>query len=332
MKLTSPDLAARWCLDLLHAEWQREAISRVPPARCAAPASTRARGPIDARIRRWLGETGRGPQGPGAAETHDDIDTTWLDSGKTGKDEERTGTYHSTGTHSQDTGLELALETPGASGVLSGSTFAPSWGAKRGSQPALVVPAGAAFPAREACAQRPGEPGDDGLQGPADPAPARRPREPLADNDSREAGEPSAAGAARSEREAPLEILVVEDDGANRRLVKAILGAAGHRLTFAGDGVEAVELAARHSYSLILMDYQMPRMDGLAAARWIRSSRTGSWRAPIVGLTAFSAMDDQQRWLAAGMDHVLHKPIDPVALEQAVRRWARRPGSDGVES
>ena len=91
----------------------------------------------------------------------------------------------------------------------------------------------------------------------------------------------------------------------------------------AGDGVEAVEAASREAFDLILMDVQMPNMDGLTATRRIRAaSLPGGRQPPIVAMTANVMPDQVARCLEAGMDDHIGKPIDPSKLLQVLGRWS----------
>ncbi len=105
-------------------------------------------------------------------------------------------------------------------------------------------------------------------------------------------------------------ILLVEDEPINREIVEAMLADAGLLVEFAPDGAVAVELAAGKAYDLILMDMQMPRMDGLEATRRIRAMPCNA-ATPIVALTANAFDDDRARCLEAGMVGFVSKPIDP---------------------
>ena len=136
---------------------------------------------------------------------------------------------------------------------------------------------------------------------------------------------PAAAGpspAAPREVPAPapgVRVLLVEDNPVNQEFALAVLRSIACTTTVVGDGEKAVEHVRRHSTDLILMDCQMPVMDGYEATRCIRAMGV---RAPIVALTA-NAMDvDRQRCVAAGMDDVLVKPIQPAELRAAVARLA----------
>lgn len=115
-------------------------------------------------------------------------------------------------------------------------------------------------------------------------------------------------------------ILVVEDDWMNREVICELLGEiVGFEVDLAHDGEQAVDFAARNPYALILMDVQMPVLDGLAATRRIRSV-AGRW-FPIIALTANAFAEDRSRCLAAGMDDFIAKPVDPDILFTTVLRW-----------
>jgi len=115
--------------------------------------------------------------------------------------------------------------------------------------------------------------------------------------------------------ERPLEILVAEDNFVNQQVVRHILEREGHAVTFANNGREAVEAVAVHRYDVVLMDVQMPVLDGYEATVEIRNreeSRGG--RLPIIALTAHAMRGDNERCLGAGMDAYVTKPIQVAAL------------------
>jgi signal transduction histidine kinase/ActR/RegA family two-component response regulator len=116
-----------------------------------------------------------------------------------------------------------------------------------------------------------------------------------------------------------LQILLAEDNRVNQHLARRLLERMGHHVTLAENGQLAVAAAARQAFDLILMDVQMPEMDGLEATAHIRSTElvTGS-HVPILALTAHVMKGDREKCLAAGMDAYLPKPLDPVALAATI--------------
>ncbi len=127
-------------------------------------------------------------------------------------------------------------------------------------------------------------------------------------------------------------ILLAEDNEINQMVATEILTQAGYRCQIAQDGKEAVEAVAKHRYDLVLMDCQMPEMDGFDATRAIRkaeqenpSDRAGA-RLPIIALTANALKGDRERCMEAGMDDYLSKPIDPGRLILTIQTHLARPG------
>jgi PAS domain S-box-containing protein len=118
-------------------------------------------------------------------------------------------------------------------------------------------------------------------------------------------------------------VLVAEDNAVNRRLLVTMLEKHGHSVAVAHDGREALDRFAERRFDLILMDVQMPEMDGLVATVAIRQQESPSGRhVPIVALTAHAMTGDRERCLAAGMDDYLPKPIRYQALEQLIEELA----------
>jgi signal transduction histidine kinase len=116
-------------------------------------------------------------------------------------------------------------------------------------------------------------------------------------------------------------ILVAEDSEVNQTVVRTMLAKQGYDVTVVADGTAAVEAYAGGSFDLILMDIQMPRLDGLAATRQIRTMESGSdRRIPIVALTANAFEEDRKRCLAAGMDDFIAKPFRLDELMQTIGR------------
>jgi signal transduction histidine kinase len=126
---------------------------------------------------------------------------------------------------------------------------------------------------------------------------------------------------------APLRILLVEDNPANQKLATYVLQGRGHTVEIAGDGREAIYLTAQNRYDVVLMDVQMPEMDGLQATAAIRQRENGGGRVPIIAITAHSLRGDCERCLAAGMDGYLSKPINAPELVRLVERSASKESS-----
>jgi CheY-like chemotaxis protein len=115
-----------------------------------------------------------------------------------------------------------------------------------------------------------------------------------------------------------LSILVVEDNQVNQLLATVLLGKAGHRVDIAANGLEALDAVRRRTYDVILMDVQMPEMDGIEATRRIRTMGGPTSRIPIIAMTANAMKGDRERLLAAGMTDYVSKPIDKAQLFQAI--------------
>ncbi|QBB69944.1 response regulator [Pseudolysobacter antarcticus] len=117
-------------------------------------------------------------------------------------------------------------------------------------------------------------------------------------------------------------VLVAEDNEFNQEVARAILGDAGLVVDIADDGEAAVRMVMASHYDAVLMDMQMPTMDGLTATRQIRSSVSAE--LPIIAMTANAMQDNLQRCLDAGMDDFVAKPIDPDQLLVVLARWIKR--------
>jgi len=116
-------------------------------------------------------------------------------------------------------------------------------------------------------------------------------------------------------------VLVVEDNLVSQRVVTAMLTKLGHEVEVANHGREAVECLQRRRPALVLMDCQMPVMDGFAATRAIRDGEKGGARVTIVAMTAFAMAGDRERCIAAGMDDYIAKPMAIDALAALLARW-----------
>ncbi|MCB1960907.1 MAG: response regulator [Rhodocyclaceae bacterium] len=116
-------------------------------------------------------------------------------------------------------------------------------------------------------------------------------------------------------------VLVAEDHPVNAEIVAALLGECGCRVTLASDGRQAVEACRNGTFDLVLMDIQMPGMDGVEATRQIRALEGEGARVPIVALTANALRDDRKAALAVGMNDYLTKPVTGQRLRDALLRW-----------
>jgi signal transduction histidine kinase/CheY-like chemotaxis protein len=116
-------------------------------------------------------------------------------------------------------------------------------------------------------------------------------------------------------------ILLVEDNAVNQMIAVAMFSKMGCEVEVAGDGLEGVDLFQKNSYDLIVMDCQMPRMDGYEATAAIRELEGGSSHIPIVAMTAHAMSGDRDKCLAAGMDDYISKPVKAGDLKEALEKW-----------
>jgi two-component system, sensor histidine kinase and response regulator len=131
-------------------------------------------------------------------------------------------------------------------------------------------------------------------------------------------------------------ILLAEDNPTNQKVARVVLEKFGFRVDVASDGLEAVEALSHIPYDLVLMDCQMPEMDGFEATRLIRgSARCLNPRVPIVAMTANAMRGDRERCIEAGMDDYIAKPVQPRELAELIDRLlshAPEEGSSGDAS
>jgi PAS domain S-box-containing protein len=136
------------------------------------------------------------------------------------------------------------------------------------------------------------------------------------------AAAPPAPAAASSDSGSGLRILLAEDNPVNQRLALRLLEKMGHRITLVDNGLDALERTMQGGYDLVLMDVQMPGLDGLTATRRIRQwELEHGGHIPIIAMTARAMQGDRERCLEAGMDDYLSKPIDSERLRQLVSRF-----------
>jgi len=145
-----------------------------------------------------------------------------------------------------------------------------------------------------------------------------------------EAAELDDAGDARSIGARPLRILAAEDNATNRTVLRALIEPLGAALTLVGNGREAVEAFAADRFDVILMDVQMPEMNGLDATREIRrrEAEAGRVATPVLALTANVMSHQIESYLAAGMDGHIAKPLDVTALYAALENALERSRED----
>jgi CheY-like chemotaxis protein len=126
-------------------------------------------------------------------------------------------------------------------------------------------------------------------------------------------------------------VLLAEDNHVNQRLGMRLLENRGHEVTLASNGREAIEALKKASYDLVLMDVQMPEMDGIEATLAIRAYEAGAGiRQHIVALTAHAMKGDERRCYEAGMDGYLSKPIRPAELEEILIKVQSRAGLESM--
>ena len=131
----------------------------------------------------------------------------------------------------------------------------------------------------------------------------------------------SAFDASMGER-LPLRILLAEDNLVNQKVALRLLERMGYRADVASNGVEVLDMFDRTPFDVVLMDVQMPEMDGLEATRLLLARYGTTARTYIIGLTANATVEDRQHALDAGMDHYLSKPVRPRELAEALERAA----------
>jgi CheY-like chemotaxis protein len=139
------------------------------------------------------------------------------------------------------------------------------------------------------------------------------------------AGPPPAAAALRQSH-----LLLVEDNFVNQRVAVYMLSKLGARVDVAKHGREAIEMLGKYAYDLVLMDCQMPEMDGFEATRVIRdrASPVLDHEIPVIAMTANAFPEDRAHALACGMNDFLAKPVDRSVLANMLKKWLKPPAAD----
>jgi CheY-like chemotaxis protein/HPt (histidine-containing phosphotransfer) domain-containing protein len=128
-----------------------------------------------------------------------------------------------------------------------------------------------------------------------------------------------------------LNILLAEDNEVNQKLATRLLEKRGHEVIVASNGVQALDALGLGSFDLVLMDVQMPEMDGIEATAALRAREEGtSQHMPVIAMTALVMQGDRERCLAAGMDGYLTKPIRPHALDEVLEQYAAKKRKAGT--
>lgn len=125
-----------------------------------------------------------------------------------------------------------------------------------------------------------------------------------------------------------LNILVAEDNAINQRLISAVLNKWHCRFTIANNGREAIQQAAKGEFDLILMDCQMPEVDGFTATKTIRTNMQNKKRIPIIAMTANALRGDREQCLNAGMDDYITKPVRMPELKHMIAQWCKHSSMD----
>jgi len=129
-------------------------------------------------------------------------------------------------------------------------------------------------------------------------------------------------------KQSDVRILLAEDNLINQKLTVTMLQKSGYAVDVVENGLKAIQAVLAGSYHLVLMDVQMPEMDGLEATQHIRQNEPAGRHTPIIAMTAHAMKGDQERCLRAGMDAYLSKPLSPKEVLAAIEYWSQV----GVES
>jgi CheY-like chemotaxis protein len=136
---------------------------------------------------------------------------------------------------------------------------------------------------------------------------------------------PGSPSARKADGVVPLRVLLAEDNVVNQKVAVLLLEKLGHRADVAANGLEVMQAMKRQPYDVILMDVQMPELDGLEACRRIHREWPPNQRPRIVAMTASAMEEDRQACLDAGMDDYIAKPVRLPNLQLALERCVPRP-------
>ncbi len=142
---------------------------------------------------------------------------------------------------------------------------------------------------------------------------------------------PASGGARAGQPVHGLKILVAEDNKINQKYADALLSNGGHTVHMVENGLQAVDAVRRDDYDVVLMDIQMPELDGIGATREIRALSKPKCNIPIIALTANAMTGDEKNYLEAGMDAYVSKPIRPVELFQKLAQVVVRPAAGNAK-
>ncbi len=156
----------------------------------------------------------------------------------------------------------------------------------------------------------------------------------LGENMALDAESPAENAGAKKAKKSGLNILVAEDNRVNRLYARRLLERQGHYVTAVENGQEALQALANHCFDLVLMDVQMPDMDGVEATRALRNNEQGVYdsQTPVIALTAHAMKGDRERFLESGMDEYVAKPLQVDELEEAMERAMKARGREYCRS
>lgn len=129
-----------------------------------------------------------------------------------------------------------------------------------------------------------------------------------------------------------IRVLVVEDNALNQKVCRAMLEHQGFAVDVADDGTAGINAVANGDYDVVLMDIHLPNMDGIQATKGIRALEGHKSKTPIIAVTAHAMVGDRERYLAAGMDDYVSKPVTMASLTEVIRRWHAKDAGNGSTS